>query len=241
MPSLNGTRAIVIGGSSGIGLASGLALLDAGAAVIVTGRSEAKLKDASAQSAGRLATHAFDASVEANVKSFFVAQAPFDHLVLCANAGGAIGPFGELDLNQVRTYFDNKLWVYLMVLRHAPAKLRPGGSITLINGAASRLAAKNMAALAVTNGGLDSMIRPLALELAPTRVNAIAPGVIDTPYWSKMPVESRQAMYASAAAQVPVKRVGTAQDIAEAVVFLAKSSFITGIVVDVDGGRRLVP
>lgn len=238
---LNGQRAIVIGGGSGIGLETALALLGAGASVVITGRTESRLRAARQQSGDRLEIAPFDASITAEVKHFFEAQAPFDHLVLCANAGGTIAPFDQIDVEEMRIYFDNKLWVYVNVLQHCAQRQRAGGSITLVNGAASRLAVKSMGALAIVNGGLDSVIRPLALERAPTRVNAISPGVIDTPYWAKLPAEKRDAMYAAAAEGVPVKRVGRPEDIAHAVVFFATNSFVTGVVLDVDGGRRLTP
>jgi NAD(P)-dependent dehydrogenase (short-subunit alcohol dehydrogenase family) len=238
--SLTASRAIVVGGGSGIGLASAAALADAGAAVTITGRSFERLAAARAANGNRFEIAAFDAADEAASARFFEAEPPFDHLVLCANAGGAIGPFAGLDPVQLREYLDSKLWAYLTTLRHAPRRLRPGGSVTLVNGAASRIAVPGMAALAVVNGGLDALVRPLALELAPTRVNAVAPGFIDTPYWAKLPDAERTRLYA-AAARVPANRVGRAEDVARAIVFLAASSFVTGVVLEVDGGRHLTP
>lgn len=239
--SLHGQRALVIGGSSGIGLACALALADAGAEVRVASRSADKLAAARADSGDRLATAVLDGSDEAQVRDFFAAQPPFHHLVLCANAGGAIGRFETLETSALRSYFDNKLWVYLAVLRHAAQRQVAGGSITLVNGGASRFGVPGMGALAVVNGGLDALIRPLAIERAPTRVNAVAPGLIATPYWGRMDPQARQRMYDSGAAGVPAGRVGQAADVASTVVFLAGNSFITGQVIDVDGGRHLNP
>jgi NAD(P)-dependent dehydrogenase (short-subunit alcohol dehydrogenase family) len=237
---LKDKRVVVVGGSTGIGLATAMAFADAGAVVTVASRSADKLAAARERSGGRLRTAVVDGSDEAQVKAFLASVAPIDHLVLSANAGGTIGPFAQLDLGAMRSYFDNKLWVYLNVLRHVAA-VPPRESVTLINGAASRMAAPAMAALAVVNGGLDALVRPLALELAPARVNAIAPGVIDTPYWAKMSEADRAKLYEQAAAAVPVKRVGRDEDIADAVLFLATNSYVTGVVLDVDGGRRLTP
>ena len=236
-----GGRALVVGGGSGIGLASALALADAGAQVTIVGRTREKLEAAREASAGRLETAALDASREADVRAFVDAHGAVDHLVLCANAGGAIGPFASLETTALRAYFDNKLWSYIHLLREAPRLVRRAGSITLVNGAASRLAAPGMGALAIVNGGLDALVRPLAVELAPTRVNAVAPGLIDTPYWSKLDSAKRAAMFDAGARAVPVGRVGTAEDVAQAVLFLAANSFVTGIVLDVDGGRHLTP
>lgn len=238
---LQGQRAAVIGGSSGIGLASARALAGAGADVVIASRGEARLRDAAAASSPALRWRVLDAAVEAEVQRFLQAEAPLDHLVLCANAGGTIGPFAGLDSAAMRAYFDNKLWAYLHVLKHAGRALRPGGSVTLVNGAASQLAAPGMGALAVVNGGLDALVRPLALELAPTRVNAVAPGVVETPYWDKMDPAARSAFLDAAARGVPVRRTGQPEDVADAVLFLAGNGFVTGTVLLVDGGRHLTP
>lgn len=240
-PRLQGARAAVIGGGSGIGLASARALAAAGADVLIAGRTEARLREAAAGAAPPLRWRVLDASVEDEVVRFFAAEAPLDHLVLCANAGGTIGPFAGLDSAAMRRYFDNKLWAYLHALKHVAGALRPGGSVTLVNGAASQLAAPGMGALAVVNGGLDALVRPLALELAPTRVNAIAPGVIETPYWDKLDAAARADFYAAAARGVPVRRTGRAEDVADAVLFLAGNRYVTGTVLLVDGGRHLTP
>lgn len=238
---LQGQRAAVIGGGSGIGLASARALAGAGADVVIASRSEPRLREAAAACVPPLRWRVLDASVEADVRAFLDAEAPLDHLVLCANAGGTIGPFAGLDSAAMRAYFDNKLWAYLLALKHVGRALRPGGSVTLVNGAASQLAAPGMGALAVVNGGLDALVRPLALELAPSRVNAVAPGVVETPYWDKMDAAARAAFYAAAARGVPVRRTGRAEDIADAVLFLAANGFVTGTVLLVDGGRHLTP
>ena len=240
---LAGQAAVVMGGSSGIGLATAQALLEAGVRVTITGRCADRLRAAhkACHEHAQLDIFALDGSIEAQVAAFFEQAAPFDHLVLCANAGGTPGPFAGLDLTAMRHYLDNKLWVYLHTLKYAARRLRPGGSVTLVNGAASQFAVPGMAALALVNGGLDAIVRPLALELAPSRVNAIAPGVIDTPYWDKLPAAQREALYQAAARGVPTARVGTAADVANAVLFLAGNGFVTGTVLLVDGGRHLTP
>jgi NAD(P)-dependent dehydrogenase (short-subunit alcohol dehydrogenase family) len=238
---LQGHRALVLGGGSGIGLASARALLAAGAQVTIAGRTLARLEAAGKASEHRLAIAQLDGSDAAAVEAFFTAGEPFHHLVLCANAGGTIGRLEELDIAAMRSYFDNKLWVYLHALKFGGSRMVPGGSITLVNGAASQLAVANMAALAVVNGGLDAIIRPLALEYAPTRVNAVSPGVIDTPYWDRLPAERRAQLYESAARGVPAGRIGTDSDVADAVLFFAGNSFVTGTVLLVDGGRHLTP
>jgi NAD(P)-dependent dehydrogenase (short-subunit alcohol dehydrogenase family) len=98
-----------------------------------------------------------------------------------------------------------------------------------------------MSALAAANGALHAMVGPLARELAPVRVNAVSPGFIDTPYWARaLDEEARRRTYAAMAAQVPVQRVGTPEDVAAAIVLCVDNGFVTGSVIDCDGGRRLV-
>lgn len=240
MSRFAGHKALVIGGGSGIGLASALALASEGAEVTIAGRTQAKLEAACAATPGMHWT-VLDASNEAAVEHCYAQMGEVDHLVLCANAGGSIGRFETLDSQAMRGYFDNKLWAYLYALKHAGKLVRPEGSITLVNGAASQFAAPMMAALAVVNGGLDAIVRPLSLELAPRRINAISPGVIDTPYWDKMESGARESFYQAAARSVPLQRVGQAADIADAVLFFAGNRFVTGSVLLVDGGRHLTP
>jgi NAD(P)-dependent dehydrogenase (short-subunit alcohol dehydrogenase family) len=172
-----------------------------------------------------------------------IAAGVFRSVHLCPERPGSMVVLecAGLDTAAMRAYFDNKLWAYLHALKHAGRALRPGGSVTLVNGAASQLAAPGMGALAVVNGGLDALVRPLALELAPSRVNAVAPGVVETPYWDKMDAAARASFYAAAARGVPVRRTGRAEDVADAVVFLAGNGFVTGTVLLIDGGRHLTP
>lgn len=237
----SGQRAVIIGGGSGIGLATARAMAAHGADVTIAGRTASKLEQAAATSAQTLQWQVLDASLEAQVQHFFESQTAFDHVVLCANAGGTLGAFANLDLQAMRAYLDNKLWAYLNVLKHVGSALKAGGSVTLVNGAASQLAVPGMGALAVANGGLDALVRTLALELAPSRVNAVAPGVVETPYWDKMDSVTRQAFFEAAARSVPTRRIGQPEDVADAILFLAGNGFITGTVLLVDGGRHLTP
>lgn len=238
--SLTGSRAMVFGGTSGIGLASAQALAAAGAEVAVAGSTaanlEAALKVLPADARG-FAVNAADAQAIGNA---FAEFGPFDHLVVCVGGGSAIGPYRDLTEEKMRAGFDNKFWHYQRITRAALATLRGAGSITWVTGAAARLAIRGMAGLAATNGALHAMVGPLALELAPIRVNAVSPGFIDTPYWKKaMPAAACEKLYADMAAVVPVRRVGTPEDVGSAVAMLAGNTFFTGAILDCDGGRHL--
>lgn len=238
--SLKGQRAWVFGGSSGIGLASAQALAAFGAEVAIAGSTQGNLDSAlrSLPDGTRgFAVNAADASALSAALADFGA---FDHLVVCVGGGSAIGPYRTLDEAKMRAGFDNKFWHYQRITMAALAQLRGAGSITWVSGAAARLAIRGMAGLAATNGALHAMVGPLALELAPLRVNAVSPGFIDTPYWRKaMPDEARAKLYADMAAAVPVKRVGTPADVGQAVTMVVTNTFMSGAIIDCDGGRHL--
>jgi NAD(P)-dependent dehydrogenase (short-subunit alcohol dehydrogenase family) len=233
-------RAVVIGGTSGIGLAAARQLCRAGAQVWVTGRSADKAKAAAAEIGDRARTEAVNARDASELRAFFARVGEFDHLIVALGGGSAIGAFKDLDEARMRAGFDNKFWPYLNAVRNGVGHIRGSGSITLITGAAGRRAIKGTSGLAAVNGALHAMIGPLALEFAPIRVNAISPGLIDTPYWDRMSDNARRAMYERSAASVPVGRVGAPSDVGHAVLFLVSNQFTTGAILDCDGGARLV-
>jgi len=202
-----GQTAVIIGGTSGIGLATAIELCRAGAQVWVTGRTADKTAAAAATIGDRAKGHAVDARDALKLQAFFAEVEEFDHLIVALGGGSAIGAFKDLDEVKMRAGFDNKFWPYLNAIRFGGEHIRRSGSITLITGAAGRRAVKGTSGLAAVNGALQAIIGPLALEFAPIRVNAVSPGLIATPYWDRMPEDARQAMYQRSAASVPVGRV----------------------------------
>ena len=237
---LKGSRAWIFGGTSGIGLASAQSLADAGADVLVAGSTQVNVDSALKTLPDGARGFAVNAADQAALMAAFETGGSFDHLVVCVGGGSAIGPYRDLTEEKMRAGFDNKFWHYQRITQAALKHLRGNGSITWVSGAAGRTAIRGMAGLAATNGALHAMVGPLALELAPLRVNAVSPGFIDTPYWRKaMPEPAREKLYADMAALVPVQRVGNPADVAQAVTMLAANSFITGAIIDCDGGRRL--
>lgn len=223
-------RVVVMGGTSGIGLAVAEQLTGEGAQVIVTGRDPAKLAGVQDRVAG---AEQVDGTDEQAVAEFFARIGPVDHLVLAFSQGaGALGPVRELTADAVRGAFDGKVIAYLTALRHAVVT----GSITLLSAASARGALPGTVVLAAANGAVERLVPPLAVELAPVRVNAVAPGVIDTPWWSFLPDEQRVQQFASVAAALPTGRVGTAADVARAVSYLVGAGQVTGTIMAVDGG-----
>jgi NAD(P)-dependent dehydrogenase (short-subunit alcohol dehydrogenase family) len=223
-------RAVVMGGTSGIGLATAERLTADGAEVIVTGRDAARL----AAVEGRVKrAERLDSTDHAKVAEFFAGLGEIDHLVLAFSPGaGALGPIAELSMDAVRTAFEGKLFSYL----HAIQQAKVTGSITLVSAASARGALPSTVVLAAANGAIERMVPPLAAELAPVRVNAVSPGVIDTPWWSFLDDDAKRAQFAAMAGGQPVPRVGTPQDVADAIAYLVGGTFVTGVVLPVDGG-----
>jgi len=152
-----------------------------------------------------------------------------------------MGPLADLDLNDLRAGFEGKFWPQTVALKQALPLLSASGSVTFITAGSSGAAYPGTAGLAAINGALDAMVPVLAVELAPRRVNAVSPGVIDTPWWDTFAAPARDAVFARFAAQAPVGRIGQASDIADAVRFLIENTFTTGNILKVDGGARLRP
>lgn len=232
-------NAVVIGGSSGIGLATARALLERGASVHVVGRSVEKL-DAARAEAAALVTHAADARSRRALEAVFRDAGRVDWLVLAASGGGGAGAVGELELDVLRDAFEAKLFAHLTAIQAALPHMAAQGSITFLSAISARAAIRQTAGLAAVNGAVEAIVKPLAVELAPIRVNAVSPGLVDTPWWSALPDDEREAYFAQAAAALPVGRIARPEAVADAVVLAATNPNITGTVIESDGGARLV-
>ena len=233
---LNHARVLVVGGSSGIGLATAAAAAEAGAAVTIASRSQTKLESA-VNTLGKTARAvALDTGDVAAVERFFADEAPWDHIVVSA-AQTPSGPVRSLSLADAKIAMESKFWGAYRVAR--AAKIREDGSLTFVSGFLSVRPSANSVLQGAINAALEALARGLALELAPVRVNAVSPGLIATPLWSGMPNDKREAMFASTAQRLPARRVGQPEDIAKAVMFLVTTPFATGSTVRVDGGGAI--
>ena len=161
----------------------------------------------------------------------------FDHLVVSLSGARGAGPLAVLPIDEIRAGFEAKLFAQLTAMQAALPFVK--ASITVVSAATAAAALPGTSGLAAINGAVEAIVRPLAIELAPVRVNAVRPGVIDTPWWDHVPPEFKKTVFAQAAQTLPVKRVGTADDVAAAIVMLATNGFITGTIVDVSGGGTL--
>lgn len=236
---LQGQYAVVVGGSSGVGEAAATLLAADGAEVLIAGRDQGRLDAARERIGGRTAARQLDGTDPEQVRAFFGGDRKIDHLVLSLSGSAGSGPIATLDLEELAAGFDGKFWPFLRILQAALPQLSPEGSVTFVTAASARAAFPGTAGLAAINGALEAVIPPLAVELAPLRVNAVSPGVIDTAWWSAMPAESRAELFDGLAAATPVGRVGRAEDVAAVIRMLVGNTFMTGTVIDCTGGVNL--
>jgi NAD(P)-dependent dehydrogenase (short-subunit alcohol dehydrogenase family) len=232
-------KIVVIGGSSGIGLAAAVALAELGAQVTILGRSEAKLAEAVRVSGQPLNAMAVDAMNEDALRAFFKNFGSVDHLILTVSGAKGAGAIETLTSATLREAFDAKFFAQVQALLCALPYLATTGSVTFVSAASARASLPGTAGLAAVNGALEAMVRPLARELAPRRINAISPGLIETPWWDALPAEERTRLLERAAAMTLVGRNGQAEEVAQAIVLAVTNGFVTGSVLEVDGGVRL--
>jgi NAD(P)-dependent dehydrogenase (short-subunit alcohol dehydrogenase family) len=233
---LTNQSVIVVGGTSGMGLAIARLAKSRGASVTVASRSSDKVAAVATElgAAGK----PIDTSDEASVRDFFAAVGPVDHLI---EPGSSVrtGTLKDAPLADGEFTFRSKFFGPYLCAKYA--KMNPTGSITLFSGILSRRPGQNDAVLAGVNAAVEAMGRALARDLAPVRVNTISPGMTrDTGAYLSMPEAAREGMYSAIAGKLPVGHVGTAEDIAEATIMLMTNRFITGVTLDVDGGGVLV-
>ena len=231
---LAGKKVVVVGGSSGIGLSTAELATHQGAEVIIASRNADRL-NAVAANLGAKAIVA-DVTSDESVESLFRACGPVDHVVVTA-AQLRSGPFKSVAMEDVRATMEGKFWGAWRVARSA--EIRPGGSLTLVSGYLSIRPRPNSAIVGAANGAIESLARSLALELAPVRVNAVSPGIIDTPIRAAMPEAARRDMLAKTAASLPVGRVGLGEDIARQILAFMTIGFATGSIVYIDGGALI--
>lgn len=230
---------LIIGGTSGIGEAAASAFVARGDSVTVAGRDEKRLRAALGRLGDGVKGATLDAGDPKATARLAASLAPIDVLVLSVGSGIGARPFEQLALERLRTGFDGKFWPQIGALQQALPSLAETAAVVFVTAASARAALPGTAGLAAINGALDAMVPPLAAELAPKRVNAVSPGVVDTPWWAGQPRELKEATFEALARAIPAGRIGEPADIATAILFFADAEYVTGTVVDCAGGAQL--
>jgi len=235
--TLRDKRVLVVGRSSGIARAVALRSRAQGAEVVVAGRDKAGL-EADYDDPG-ITSECVDVTDDASIVDLATRVGRLDHVV-CTVSARARGKLADLDRADLHASLDTKVLGPVMLAKHLSPRMSPGGSFVLFSGVNAFKINVGYLGVAITNGAVDFLTRSLAVELAPIRVNAVSPGVIDTGAWDAMGDDGKRAFFDRVVATNPAGRIGTADEIADAVLFAMTNTFMTGMTLKVDGGEALV-
>jgi NAD(P)-dependent dehydrogenase (short-subunit alcohol dehydrogenase family) len=238
-PELLGQTVVVIGGSAGIGLETARRARAEGADVVLTGRNRERLERAGNE-LGALSTAAFDAADPDRLGQFFEdLPKPIDHVMVTAGAP-YYAPLPELDFARARRNLDEHLLLPLYVARGVAGKMRPGGTLLFISGTGARRTTVGLGLISAVTAALPALIANLALEIAPVRVNLIAPGFVDTPLSASLLGDQLDERRDQLRATLPIRRVVGPDDVARLAIHLMANTALTGATYDIDGGQQLV-
>lgn len=236
MIDFTGQKILVVGGSSGIGRSTARLAAEMGAQVTIASRSAEKVEAAVRAIGGSAAGRTLDATDEDAVAAFFADGTEWDHIVVTGSEV-TMAPVRELDPALAHAAFDSKFWGFYRVAR--AAKVRPGGSLGVVAGFLATRPAAGWALMGAINAALEQLVKGLALELRPVRVNAVSPAVVATEMWAGMSEADRKAMYEHLGGQYPAGRVGEPDEVARMLLLLAATGYATGVVVTLDGGGTI--
>src|SRR5580700_8638774 len=237
---LQNKRVVILGGSSGIGLAVAEQAASQGAKIVIASSNAERVQKAVEPFGDDAEGQTLDLSDEQAIETLFTKLGAFDHLVFTAGDTLHLHDLATTDLKQARRAFELRYWAALAAVKYGSKNIRKGGSIVLTTGVAGQRPQKGWVVAASVCGTIEALTRALAVELAPIRVNAVSPGVVRTNLWQSMSASEREQLFESVGKRLPVGRVGEAHDIAQAYLFLMKEDFATGQTVVVDGGTVLV-
>ena len=228
---IDGKKAIVFGGTSGIGLSATQMLSDKGAHVVALSRNPEKLQNVPKN----VVTKKMNVLDRDALEQFFQEVGEYDILVNSATGGArAVGPFLSMDLDGYRASFD-KLWGYTNVVRYGTKYLKNNGNIVLVSGSPARKCRPGQIAISSVGGAVEAFARGIAPEIAPKRINIVSPGIIDTPM-SPLQGKEREDYYKNTTNNNLIPRAGTPNEVATGIIFAIENEFITGTTIDIDGG-----
>jgi NAD(P)-dependent dehydrogenase (short-subunit alcohol dehydrogenase family) len=238
-PHLLGQTVVLIGGSAGIGLETARQARAEGADVVLVGRDPGRLEHA-ARDVDARSTAAFDATDADRLQGFFAGlPAPIDHVLVTAG-GPYYAPLAEMDLTEARRDVEEHLWLTLQVARLSADKVRPGGTLLFVSGTGARRPGVGLAIASTMTAAMPALIASLALELAPVRVNLIAPGFVDTPLSAALLGDRLEERREELRKTLPIGRVVGPADVAALAVHLMTNTALTGATYDVDGGQQIL-
>jgi NAD(P)-dependent dehydrogenase (short-subunit alcohol dehydrogenase family) len=240
MKSLTGKKVVLLGASSGLGLATAQAAAADGAKVVIVSSNRQRLDQALKTLPEGSEGHTADLSQETSIRDLFGRLGSFDHLVYTAAENPNLSNVIDTDIDQARNFFGIRFWGAFASVKYAAPHINPGGSINLTSGTAGTRPFKGWALASSICGAMEGLVRALSVELAPIRVNSVVPGVVKTNLWSGMPEADRENLYKTVGASLPVGRVGEAEDIALTFLYLMKQTYGTGQNIIIDGGSVLV-
>ena len=241
MAKLDGAKVLVIGGASGVGYAVAAAALEAGARVAVGSSQTARIEAAAAKLGSGATGHTVDVKDEASVAAFFEAAGAFDHLVFTAGDWGQFftpATIDDLDIARAKDLFAVRFWGAVTAVKHARKHLR--ASIVLTDGTVAHRPRKGAPISTAMAGAVEHLVRALAVELAPIRVNGVCPGAVRTDIWNAIPQAQREDRFKKMTERQLVRRIGEPDEVAEAYLYLMRGGYTTGQILRVDGGQTTV-
>ena len=238
--ALKGQRIVVLGGSSGIGLATAQAAAREGASVVIASSRKARIDQALATLPAGTEGHVLDLADNDATQALFARLGGFDHLVFTAGETLQLGSLADTDVDAARRFFTLRYWGAYCAAKYGSSNIRKGGSIVFTSGIAGQRPHAGWSLGASICAAMEGLTRALAVELAPIRVNCVSPGIVQTPLWGNMAETDRAALYQQMADKLPVGHVGDTAEIAEAYLYLMRQTYSTGQILVVDGGAVLV-